>query len=49
MFGKEKADSLIADLTRHPLPGLTAEEHAHLFVVIQTTLEVQLSLFFYEN
>ncbi|KAI0036631.1 WD repeat-containing protein [Vararia minispora EC-137] len=39
-FSRELVEKLLEHLEMHPLPHLTPNEHAHLLVLIQATLEV---------
>ena len=41
-FSRSLVFRLIEALEGHPLPRLTPNEHAHLLVLIQTTLEVRM-------
>ena len=41
-FSRSLVMDLIDQLETEPLPHLTPNEHAHLLVLIQTTLEVRL-------
>ena len=40
VFSRHMVETLIEQLEVRPIPHLTPNEHAHLLVLIQTTLEV---------
>ena len=40
VFSRHMVETLIEQLEARPIPRLTPNEHAHLLVLIQTTLEV---------